>query len=81
MDKSKYCKIGWNGEFLILLTNDNQPIPAQTKITITDEIEEIPTAKVELFINLDEIIDLRTKEPKKVIKDSLLKRFVKYLSK
>jgi hypothetical protein len=75
MDKKKLCKIGWDGENLLLLTNKNEILSSQTGIKITNNIEELPYAEVELFINLDEVVDLRDRKTE--IKGNLLTRFIR----
>ena len=75
MDKKKLCKIGWDGKNLLLLTNKNEILSSQTSIKITNNIEELPYAEVGIFINLDEVIDLRGKKTE--IKGNLLTRFIR----
>jgi hypothetical protein len=75
MDKTKLCKIGWDGRNLLLLTNKNEILSSQINLKINNKVDELPYVKVGLIVNLDEVIDLRVKKTE--IKGNLLSRFIK----
>lgn len=52
------AKIGYDGKYLFLLQHDGTPFKAQTAITLIDSVNEPTCAKVELFVNLDDIIKI-----------------------
>ena len=80
MDKKNRCKIGFDGKSLCWLDKNNDALWGQTKLTIVDEVEELPYATLTLCINLDEVIDLRTKKKITVKKQifNIIKKILRY---
>ena len=80
MDKKNRCKIGFDGKSLFLLDKNNNALWGQTKLTIVDEVGGLPYATLTLCINLDEVIDLRTKKKITVKKQifNIIKKILRY---
>lgn len=51
-------KIGYDGKYLFLMDKEGQQLPGQISMTIIDRINEPTRARVELFVNISEIIKI-----------------------
>lgn len=51
-------KLGYDGTYLFLMDKDSQQLPGQISMTIIDRVNKPTIARVELFVNISEIIKI-----------------------
>lgn len=54
-------KIGYDGKYLFLMDKEGQQLPGQISMTIIDRVNKPTVARIELFVNISEIIKINEK--------------------
>lgn len=53
------CKVTSDGKYLFLTTPTGEVLPHQLSCTIIEEVHSMPRARIELYVDLTEIIKIK----------------------